>query len=63
MKSKIQSIVALRAFAFIGIFLLHAGCSINWSNFGVAIFFILSGFLLALNHMESETWGGGIEVI
>ena len=56
---KIQSIIVLRAFAFLGIFLLHAGCPVHWSNFGVSIFFVLSGFLLAYRHPKSE-FGGGI---
>lgn len=55
---KIQSFIVLRAFAFLGIFLLHAGCPVNWSNFGVSIFFVLSGFLLAYRHLNYEACGG-----
>lgn len=58
MKEKIQSVVALRALAFLGIFLLHVGCPFHWSNFGVATFFVLSGFLLSYRYQDTEILGG-----
>ena len=57
MNDRIQSVVALRALAFLGIFLLHVGCPISWSNFGVATFFVLSGFLLSYRHNDIEMGG------
>ena len=45
-KAKIESIQALRAISFLGIFLCHAGSSVHWSALGVSVFFVLSGFLL-----------------
>lgn len=47
---KIDSLQALRALAFIGIFLAHVHIPYNWSGLGVSIFFTLSGFLLMYRH-------------
>lgn len=41
-----MSLQALRALAFLGIFLFHAGATIFWSSLGVSIFFVLSGCLM-----------------
>ena len=52
-KVKINSLQALRALAFIGIFLVHAGAKIiYWSGLGVSIFFTLSGFLMYYQNDE-----------
>lgn len=58
MKDRIQSVVALRALAFLGIFFLHSGCPFQWSNFGVATFFVLSGFLLSYRYQDTVIRGG-----
>lgn len=47
---RIRSLQALRAIAFLGIFLSHVGFSYSWAGLAVSIFFVLSGFLLALRH-------------
>ena len=49
--NRIESLQALRAIAFIGIFLSHAGAPIKWI-LGVSIFFVLSGFLLNYKHSD-----------
>lgn len=51
----IDSIQALRAIAFIGIFLWHAETGIikGMGNWGVCIFFILSGFLLGMKNVNN----------
>lgn len=50
-KGKIVSIQALRALAFFGIFLSHAGAtSFKWPALGVAIFFVLSGYLMFMQY-------------
>lgn len=50
--SRSESIQSLRAIAFLGIFLLHAGCPVNWSDLSVSIFFVLSGFLLVQANID-----------
>lgn len=45
-KGKVISLQALRAFAFLGIFLSHAGSPVRWGFLGVSIFLVLSGFLM-----------------
>lgn len=58
-RSRIESLESLRGIAFLGIFLLHAGCSVQWATLGVSVFFVLSGFLLTYQHFDSSlTWGG-----
>lgn len=52
--NKLNSLQALRGIAFIGIFLLHAGSSINWSNLSVSIFFVLSGFLMVYTYIDKN---------
>ena len=54
-ENKNKSLQALRGIAFIGIFLLHAGSSyFEWSMQGVSVFFVLSGFLLAIKYNADE---------
>lgn len=48
--SKIISLQALRAIAFLGIFLSHTNCFIQWPWLGVSTFFVLSGFLMMRTH-------------
>lgn len=50
--TKIESLQVLRAIAFLGIFLSHAGAPFSWSNLSVSTFFVLSGFLLAYRHHD-----------
>ena len=51
---KFQSLQALRGLAFLGIFFLHADFFINWAYLGVAIFFVLSGFLMIYNYGDKK---------
>lgn len=50
---KIQSIIALRGLAIIGIFLLHVGCPFQYANLSVSLFFVLSGFLLTYRYINT----------
>lgn len=54
MKSRFSSLQALRALAFIGIFLYHAGSPIFWSSLGVSVFFVMSGFLMIYNYSDKQ---------
>lgn len=49
-KARIESLQALRAWAFLGIFFSHAGFFISWSGLGVSVFFVMSGFLMAYHY-------------
>lgn len=51
---RIGSLQALRAIAFLGIFLNHAGLKFNWSELGVSVFFVLSGFLMTRGRSASD---------
>lgn len=53
-ESRLISIQALRAWAFLGIFLSHAGAAVKWSALGVSVFFTLSGFLMYKKHSNDE---------
>lgn len=54
-KGKIVSIQALRALAFLGIFLSHADApNFKWPALGVSIFYVLSGYLMFLQYGDSE---------
>ncbi|MBO6282552.1 MAG: acyltransferase [Pseudobutyrivibrio sp.] len=52
--SKINSLQALRAIAFIGIFLAHARITYSWPKLGVSIFFCMSGFLMTYIYMDRD---------
>lgn len=54
LREKIVSLQSLRALAFIGIFLCHAGSSIHWSALGVSIFFVMSGFLMEYTYNNRD---------
>lgn len=51
---RIDSLQALRAIAFIGIFLSHAGAPYNWPALGVSVFYAMSGFLMTYKHINDE---------
>lgn len=51
---KIINIQALRACAFLGIFLSHANYYFGWPAFGVSIFFVMSGYLMYYNHQKFD---------
>ncbi len=53
-----KSIYSLKAFAFLGIFLLHSKFYIEWATLGVCIFFVVSGFLLTLRHDDNFKYAG-----
>lgn len=53
-QGRIKSIQALRALAFLGIFFLHADFVISWSDLGVSIFYVLSGFLMTRTYENQE---------
>lgn len=54
-KEKTLSIQALRALAFLGIFLSHAGApNFQWPALGVSIFYVLSGYLMFLQYGDGE---------
>ena len=52
--NKIESLQALRALAFIGIFLCHAGTKLQWAELSVSIFYVMSGVLLEFHHKDDE---------
>ena len=53
-RPKIQSLQALRALAFISIFMLHAHFYITKPLFGVSIFIIMSGFLMMYRYCDKD---------
>lgn len=50
-KGRIEGLQALRAIAFLEIFLGHCGVSFFTGAFGVSIFMVLSGFCMAINYL------------
>ena len=50
-KGRIQGLQALRAIAFLEIFLGHCGVRFFTGAFGVSIFMVLSGFCMAVNYL------------
>ena len=51
---RIDSLQALRALAFLGIFFLHSHFFISWATLGVSVFYVLSGFLMAYRYENTE---------
>lgn len=43
---RILSIQSLRGLSIIIIFIAHTGMLFNWSELGVSVFFVMSGFLM-----------------
>lgn len=55
MKKKILSLQMLRAFAFLGIFISHTGAlSLPLGTWGVSVFLVLSGFLMAVAYHDKK---------
>ena len=54
---KIESLQALRFIALLGIIMSHFGMRISWAYLGVAVFFVLSGFLSGIKNDESKAEG------
>lgn len=53
-RAKIESLQALRALAFLGIFFLHSDFFISWPFLGVSVFFVMSGFLLFYRYHDKN---------
>lgn len=53
-RQKIDSLQALRAFAFLGIFFRHAHFYIKWPGLGVSLFFVMSGFLMMYRYNDRD---------
>ncbi|WP_029321016.1 acyltransferase family protein [Butyrivibrio sp. AE3004] len=55
-RTKIESLQGLRAIAFICIFLSHCNIAVleRLGNFGVSLFFVLSGFLMVYSYYKSD---------
>ena len=53
-KTKIDSLQVLRVFAFLGIFISHSCLNSQLGAWGVSVFFVLSGFLMAYNYADRE---------
>ncbi len=54
----LNQLQALRALAFLGIFISHSGLSSQLGAWGVSIFFVLSGFLTAYNSNNKKLPSG-----
>ena len=53
-RGQITSLQALRALAFLGIFLHHVNSPFCWPAIGVSVFFVLSGFLMEYKYFGKE---------
>ncbi len=53
-KGRIDSLQALRALAFLGIFFQHSNFYISWAALGVSVFFVMSGFLMTYRYENVE---------
>ena len=51
-KGRIEEIQALRAWAFLGVFLHHSAFFFDWGYVGVSAFFVLAGFFTTLGMKE-----------
>ncbi len=51
---KTESLQALRALAFFGVFFSHALRPTMWSTLGVSVFYVLSGFLMFIRYSDTE---------
>ena len=51
---RIDSLQALRALAFLGIFFLHSQFFVSWAQLGVSVFFVMSGFLMTYRYENVE---------
>lgn len=57
-KERLLSLQGLRGIAFLLVFLSHVQI-LHSGNFGVAIFFILSGFVMYYTYHDKRMWNGG----
>ncbi|WP_022767904.1 acyltransferase family protein [Butyrivibrio sp. NC2007] len=53
-RQRIDSLQALRAWAFLGIFFSHANFFISWPRLGVSVFYVMSGFLMTYRYENVE---------
>lgn len=53
-RKQILSLQALRAVAFLGIFLEHVNSPVRWPAIGVSVFFVLSGFLMEYRYAGKD---------
>lgn len=51
---RLESLQALRALAFLGIFFVHAQFFVQWSALGVSVFYVMSGFLMMYKYGSKE---------
>ncbi len=51
---RLGQLQSLRALAFLGIFISHSGLSSQLGAWGVSVFFVLSGFLMAYTTKNKE---------
>ncbi len=61
--ARIDSLQAVRALAFIGIFLVHAKIAWGWSRLGVSIFFCMSGFLMTYIYWDRQLPGNIVDAL
>ena len=48
-KNRIDSLQALRAIVFLGIFFVHARFVVNWASLGVSTFFVFSELYIKIS--------------
>ena len=53
-RHRIDSLQALRAFAFLGIFFSHADFFVSWPGLGVSVFYVMSGFLMTYRYEKTD---------
>lgn len=51
-KKKMDSLQAVRAFAFLGVYLTHCEVVPNMGGWGVSVFILLSGFLMTVSYFD-----------
>lgn len=54
MNNKLNGIQVIRAFAFIGVYISHSPYAIKSGSWGVSVFFVLSGFVIAYNSLKKD---------
>lgn len=56
-KKRLAGLEVLRVLAFVAVILAHTGYDLKSGYWGVSIFFVLSGFLLSYNYVDSGRIG------